>query len=60
MYRARSAAIPRTLAIRLALAVAGSALLAVSAHVAVPLVPVPVTVIANGVTFTVSVPPTSV
>ena len=43
MYRARSAAIPRTLAIRFALAVAGSALLAVSAHVAVPMLPVPVT-----------------
>jgi biotin transport system substrate-specific component len=43
MYRARSAAVPRTLAIRFALAIAGSALLAVSAHVAVPMLPVPVT-----------------
>jgi biotin transport system substrate-specific component len=43
MLRARSAAIPRTLAIRFALAVAGSALLAVSAHIAVPMLPVPLT-----------------
>jgi biotin transport system substrate-specific component len=43
MYRARSAAVPRTLAIRFALAVTGSALLAVSAHVAVPMLPVPIT-----------------
>ena len=43
MQRARSAAAPRTLAIRFALAVAGSALLAVSAHVAVPSLPVPTT-----------------
>jgi biotin transport system substrate-specific component len=43
MLRARSAVVPRTLAIRLALAVAGSALLAVSAHVAVPMLPVPLT-----------------
>jgi biotin transport system substrate-specific component len=43
MLRARSAAVPRTLAVRFALAVAGSALLAVSAHVAVPMIPVPLT-----------------
>jgi biotin transport system substrate-specific component len=43
MYRARSAAVPRTLAIRFALAVTGSALLAASAHVAVPMLPVPIT-----------------
>lgn len=43
MYRARSAAFPRTLAIRFALAATGSALLAVSAHVAVPMLPVPIT-----------------
>jgi biotin transport system substrate-specific component len=43
MYRARSAAVPRTLAIRFALAITGSALLAVSAHVAVPMLPVPIT-----------------
>jgi biotin transport system substrate-specific component len=43
MLRARSAAVPRTLAIRLALAVAGSALLAASAHVVVPILPVPLT-----------------
>ena len=43
MLRARSAVVPRTLAIRFALAVTGSALLAVSAHVAVPMLPVPIT-----------------
>jgi len=43
MYRARSAAVPRMLAIRFALAITGSALLAVSAHVAVPMLPVPLT-----------------
>jgi biotin transport system substrate-specific component len=43
MYRARSAAVPRTLAIRFALALAGSALLAASAQVAVPMLPVPIT-----------------
>jgi biotin transport system substrate-specific component len=43
MLRARSAAAPRSIAIRCALAVAGSALLAVSAHVAVPMLPVPIT-----------------
>ena len=43
MDRARSAAVPRTLAIRFALAIAGSLLLAVSAHVAVPLPWVPLT-----------------
>jgi biotin transport system substrate-specific component len=43
MLRARSAAVPRSLAIRFALALTGSALLAVSAHVAVPMLPVPVT-----------------
>ena len=43
MISARSASAPRSLAIRVALAVAGSALLALSAHVAVPMVPVPIT-----------------
>jgi biotin transport system substrate-specific component len=43
MYRARSAAVPRTFAIRCTLAVTGSALLALSAHVAVPMLPVPLT-----------------
>src|SRR5665213_1793501 len=43
MLRARSAVVPRTLAIRFALAAVGSGLLAVSAHVAVPMLPVPIT-----------------
>ncbi len=43
MISARPASVPRAIAIRLALAVAGSALLALSAHVAVPMVPVPIT-----------------
>lgn len=44
MYRARSASsATRSLAIRLALAVTGSVLLAVSAKVAVPMLPVPIT-----------------
>jgi biotin transport system substrate-specific component len=44
MERARHAStVPRTLAIRLALALAGSVLLAVSAKIAVPMLPVPIT-----------------
>jgi biotin transport system substrate-specific component len=44
MYRARSASdTTRTLAIRLALALTGSVLLAASAKVAVPMLPVPIT-----------------
>jgi biotin transport system substrate-specific component len=43
MLRARSAAVPRTVAIRLALALAGSVFLAAAAHVAVPMWPVPLT-----------------
>jgi biotin transport system substrate-specific component len=43
MLRARSAVVPRTVAIRLALALAGSIFLATAAHVAVPVWPVPLT-----------------
>jgi biotin transport system substrate-specific component len=43
MLSARSAVSPRTLAIGFTLAAAGSALLAVSAQIAVPMVPVPIT-----------------
>jgi biotin transport system substrate-specific component len=43
MLRARSAVVPRALGIRFTLAATGSALLAISAHVAVPMVPVPIT-----------------
>ena len=43
MLRAPSAVVPRTIAIRLALALAGSAFLAAAAHVAVPMWPVPLT-----------------
>ncbi len=43
MLRAPSAVVPRTLVIRFAVATAGSALLAVAAHVAVPMLPVPIT-----------------
>jgi biotin transport system substrate-specific component len=43
MLRARSTSPTRSLAIRVALAVAGSVLLAVSAKVAVPMLPVPIT-----------------
>jgi biotin transport system substrate-specific component len=43
MISARSAGVRRSIAIRLALAVAGSVFLAASAQVAVPMVPVPIT-----------------
>ena len=43
MLSSRPAGVTRSLAIRLTPAVAGSALLAVSAHVAVPMLPVPIT-----------------
>jgi biotin transport system substrate-specific component len=43
MLRVRSAVVPRRLAIRLALALTGSAFLAAAAHVAVPSWPVPLT-----------------
>jgi biotin transport system substrate-specific component len=43
MISVRSAGVRRSIAIRLALTVAGSAFLAASAHVAVPMVPVPIT-----------------
>jgi biotin transport system substrate-specific component len=43
MISARSAGLRRSIAIRLALAVAGSVFLAASAQVAVPMVPVPIT-----------------
>jgi biotin transport system substrate-specific component len=43
MISARSAGVRRSIAIRLALAVAGSVFLAAAAHVAVPMVPVPIT-----------------
>ena len=43
MYHARSTSAPRALAIRIALALTGSVLLAISAKVAVPMVPVPIT-----------------
>ncbi len=43
MLSVRSASAPRALALRLALVLAGSAVMAVAAHVAVPMVPVPIT-----------------
>ena len=43
MLRSHPAGVSRTLAIRLTLAATGSALLALSAHVAVPMLPVPIT-----------------
>jgi biotin transport system substrate-specific component len=43
MLRARSTLAPRALAIRFALAAAGSLVLAASAHIAVPMLPVPIT-----------------
>ena len=43
MISARSAGLQRTIAIGLALALAGSALMAIGAHVAVPMLPVPIT-----------------
>ncbi len=43
MLSVRSASAPRALAIRLALVLAGSALMAIAAHVAVPMLPVPIT-----------------
>jgi biotin transport system substrate-specific component len=43
MISARSASTGRSIAIRVALAVAGSAVMAVAAHVAVPMLPVPIT-----------------
>ena len=43
MISARSAGLQRSLAIRFALALAGSGLMALGAHVAVPMLPVPIT-----------------
>lgn len=43
MYRAHAVSTPRRLAANFALAAAGSALLAISAHIAVPMLPVPIT-----------------
>lgn len=43
MYRVQTAATPRRLAIGFALAVTGSVLMAISAKVAVPMVPIPIT-----------------
>ena len=43
MISARSASVTRVVAIRFALALGGSALLAISAHIAVPMLPVPIT-----------------